>query len=234
MLIALGVISGIARSLYPTTLGSNVASYRDDAFGMHGASAAERRIEVAAVEARFAAYPSWIVLHASVGSILLVAGALQFVPFLRTRHLRFHKWNGRVLIALSIIVALTAVFFGVIIPAEGVGEAVIIGAASLWFLIAMTQGALAIRRKDKRNHGQWMIRASAIALGVPAIRIVAAVGDLLLTPRGWGLKGIFLLSLVVGWAIAIVVAELWLLRAHHDRLGNAIVHRPAIRMDEVL
>src|ERR1043166_5483218 len=106
ILIAIGVIAGIARAVYPTTLGTRAEMMRERVWGTDAADS-ERRSEVAAVEARFVAYPLGIFVHASVGALVMLAGGLQFVPYLRNRYINFHRWNGRFLVAMGLVVAIT-------------------------------------------------------------------------------------------------------------------------------
>jgi len=109
-----------------------------------------------------------------------------------------------------LVVAITGMFYGIVIPAAGVREAVIISLVSALFIVSITKGALAIRRNDKRKHREWMTRAAAVVLAIPIIRIVAVFADVFLTPRGWGLKDVFVFSLAVGWSMTIVTAETWI------------------------
>jgi hypothetical protein len=211
VLIAIALASGIARSFYPTTVVTMAESIRARAWralDIHDPSPAARSRKIGEVESRFAANVAWIVVHAAVGSLFLLLAALQFVRPLRRRHLHLHRWNGRLLIASGIAIALTGMFFGVLIPAAGIREAVIIGMAGTYFVVSLVNGARAIYRRDMRRHGEWMTRAFASAIGVSTVRLVAAVADLTLTPRGWALEDIFILSLALGWGLTIGVTEI--------------------------
>ena len=115
------------------------------------------------------------------------------------------------LIGAGLVIAATGVYFGVFIPAAGAREAVIIALASLFFTVSLVSGALAIRRRNVRAHREWMIRAFAVAIGISTVRIVAAIADATLTPSGWSVDDLFILSLAVGWGVTIVVAELWII-----------------------
>lgn len=219
-LIVMGVISGIARTLYPATLAEHAEPVRArlwQAAGLHEPSPAARIRQVQEVEARFATNSRWIVMHAGVGALFLLSGSLQFVRRIRTRFIRFHRWNGRALLAIGLIVAGTGLYFGVVIPAAGAREAAVIGMAGTLFVVSLVNGALAIRKKDVQRHREWMIRAFAVAVGISVIRVVAIIADGTLTPRGWSLEDVFVLSLAVGWGITIAAAELWIAGERSDR-----------------
>lgn len=213
-LIVMGAIAGIARTLLPSTLGVRAEPVRASvwkAFGLQEPFPEARRRQVLELEARFAAHPAAIVAHAGIGALFLVAGFLQFVSSIRTRHIRFHRWNGRVLLAAGFAIAGTGFYFGVVIPAAGVREAAIIGIVSLFFAVSLVNGVVSIRRMDVRMHREWMIRAFAAAVGISTVRIVAVIADATLTPRGVALEDVFVLSLAAGWGITLTAAELWII-----------------------
>jgi len=105
-------------------------------------------------------------------------------------------------------------YYGVLIPAAGIREAVIIAAAGTYFVVSLVNGARAIRRHDVRRHRAWMTRAFAAAIGISTVRLVAAVADLTLTPRGWPLEDVFVLSLGLGWGLTIGVTEIAIVVRH--------------------
>ena len=212
--ILLGMVSGAARTFYPATLAQRAEVVRMrawQALDLDQPSPAARSRSVERLEGRFAAKPAWIALHASVGAAFLLLASLQFLPRIRTRHIQFHRWNGRVLLTAGILITGTGMYFGIVVPAAGMREAMIIGFVSAFFLVSLTNGLLAIRRKNPRRHREWMIRAFAAAVGITSVRIVALIGDAVLTPRGWLLEDVFVLSLALGWAITLIAAELWIL-----------------------
>lgn len=214
-LVVIGAGSGIVRSLYPTTLGVRAEVLRARSWkslDLHEPASARRSQDVARLEARYAEHPVLIVLHASVGTVFMVAGLLQFVRQLRTRHLRLHRLIGTMLVATGAVIAFSGLYFGTFIPAAGLPEATIITVVGVLFMFSLVRGVLAITRGDVRQHGEWMTRAFALALGIASVRIVAAIADLMLTPRGWPLESVFVFSLAAGWAVTIVMAEVWIAR----------------------
>lgn len=212
--IVMGATAGIARALHPSTLGVRAEPVRArvwKAFGLQEPFPDARQQQVLELESRFAAHPAAIAAHAGIGALFLVAGFLQFVDSIRTRHVRFHRWNGRVLLAAGFAIAVTGFYFGVVIPAAGLREAAIIGIVSLFFAVSLVNGVVSIRRMEVRMHREWMIRAFAVAVGISTVRIVAVIADATLTPRGVALEDVFVLSLAVGWGITLTAAELWII-----------------------
>ena len=92
-------------------------------------------------------------------------------------------------------------------------EAAAIGLFGGLFLLAMTRGFLAIRKRDVALHREWMIRTFAIAIAISTVRVFGAVLDIALAPMGIGPQAIFVLAVWAGWIVTVGVAELWIRRA---------------------
>jgi hypothetical protein len=60
------------------------------------------------------------------GGLFLLLAPLQFSSRLRSRHVALHRWSGRILLPLLVAGALPGVYFGVVKPFGGPGEAVAI------------------------------------------------------------------------------------------------------------
>lgn len=145
-------------------------------------------------------------------------GALQLAPAFRRKHSAWHRRAGRVLLPCAVVTAVTGLWMTQFYPwAEGDGQAVyimrlVVGSAMLGHLVA---GIAAIRRRDFRVHGEWMIRAYALAMGagtqvlthLPWFILVGRPSE---TPRA--------VLMAAGWVINVVVAE-WVIRRGHDRVA---------------
>jgi uncharacterized membrane protein len=210
-LVVLGIGAGVVRTLFPRDLGLRLEPARERAWrgvGLRDPHPLERQRTIEWVEGRYAAAPGAIALHAAGGSLFLLLASLQFVARIRERHPAFHRWSGRLLVATGLTISAPAVYFGVLRPSAGWREAVIIAIATGYFAASLLGGVLAIRRGDAELHRQRMLRAFAAAVGIAVIRVVAAVADVTLTPRGWLLEDVFVLSLAIGWAVTMAAAEL--------------------------
>src|SRR5918998_509356 len=119
----------------------------------------------------FLRFPTIVALHVVLGGVYLVLAPLQFVRRIRTRHLGYHRWVGRVLVAIGLVVGATALFMGLVIPFSGWGERVIIGLFGGLFLLALGKGFVHIRAGRVASHREWMIRAFAIALSIATMRL---------------------------------------------------------------
>jgi hypothetical protein len=73
----------------------------------------------------FLQYPTIVAFHVVLGGIYLALAPLQFVRRLRSRHPGYHRWAGRGLVSIGLVVGATALFMGFVIPFSGWGERVI-------------------------------------------------------------------------------------------------------------
>jgi len=135
----------------------------------------------------------------------------QFVRRIRSRHLGYHRRMGRVLVALGLVVGVSALFLGLVIPFSGWAERVLIGLFGSLFLFALGKGFVHVRAGRVALHREWMIRAFAIALAIATQRLIfipslLVVGD----PSG---RQVVTLS-IAAWSAALIVhsslAEVWI------------------------
>ena len=156
---------------------------------------------------KFAAFPLPTLSHVLPAALFLILAPLQFSRRIRTRHIRLHRWSGRLLVAIAIPIGLTGLFFGLVNPFGGPLEGIVIAMTGGLFLFALARAFVAIRRRDISTHREWMIRVFAIALGVSVVRLVG-LGFVLTTgvrPAVW-----FAHSVWLGFLITLAAAELWI------------------------
>lgn len=166
--------------------------------------------EVIATDTRFAASPAPVVVHvaAAIGYALL--GAFQFSAGIRRRHPGWHRRAGRVLVALGLAVALSALWMALVFPRkEGTSELLYL--FRLLFASGMAAsiilGLAAICRRDIDRHRAWMTRAYALALGAGTQAFTVGFGEAL-----FGADVVRTdLMMGAGWAINLAAAE-WFIR----------------------
>jgi uncharacterized membrane protein len=167
----------------------------------------EAERQVAAVTSRFNAYPRTTLAHILPGILLLCLAPLQFSTRIRTKYPSLHRWSGRVLLAAAVVLGLSGLFFGALVPYAGLSEAVPSAVFGLLFLLATVQAFRAIRRRDLRRHREWVIRLFALAMGVGTIRLcgvgLVAIG-VTEVPKIVGL------SFWIGWLLTLGGAEAWI------------------------
>ena len=159
----------------------------------------------------FLDYPTIVALHVVLGGVYLALAPFQFVKRIRSRHLAYHRWAGRVLVAVGAVVGVTALFMGLVIPFSGWAEGVLISLFGGLFLFALGKGFVHVRAGRVALHREWMIRAFAIALAIATQRVIFIPSLLVVVDPTEG--QIVTLSLAA-WSAALVVhsslAETWI------------------------
>ena len=120
----------------------------------------------------FLEFPTITASHVVLGGIYLAFAPFQFVKRIRSRHLGYHRRMGRVLVAVGLVVGVTALFIGLVIPFSGWAERVLIGLFGSLFLFALGKGFVHVRAGRVALHREWMIRAFAIALAIATQRLI--------------------------------------------------------------
>ena len=167
--------------------------------------------EVTAANARFFAHPIPVVLHILSVIPYSIGGAFQFSPGFRRRNRRWHRAAGKVLGVLGLVVALTGLWMAHFYPwPEGDGQGVYIerlvfGTA---MFVSIVLGIDAVRRRDFKAHGAWMIRAYAIGLGAGTQVLTHLPWFILVGKPGESARTVLMGA---GWVINVLVAE-WIIR----------------------
>jgi uncharacterized membrane protein len=133
---------------------------------------------------------------------------LQFVRRIRERHIRVHRWSGRVILTLGVGIVISALYFGVLNPLVAGIEWPVIGLFLALFVFSLTRGWLAIRRGDRATHREWMIRAYAVVLGIATVRLVSFPLLALTTITDPGVM--LITTFWTGWLLTVGAAELWI------------------------
>ena len=164
----------------------------------------------------FVAHPALTLFHVIPGGIFLTLAPFQFSSRIRTRHVRFHRWSGRVIVLAALPAGLSGLLLGALFPYGGPAAASAVFVAGALLLAALIQGFIAIRRRDVTRHREWMIRMFSIGIGIATIRVVALVLFAITHARVETLAG---LSFWIGWVFSFGAAELWIRHTRPQRVA---------------
>jgi len=167
----------------------------------------------------FLEFPTAVALHVVLGGIYLTLAPFQFVKRIRSRYLGYHRWAGRVLVSIGMVVGATALFVGLVIPFSGWPERVIIGLFGGLFLGALVKGFVHIRAGRVALHREWMIRAFAIGLSIATMRLIFVPALMIVAdPNDGQIAVLSNVSFTVAFVLHASVAEFWI-RATRGRSG---------------
>lgn len=153
VLAIIGVAAATGRGVFPTDFAARAepirqqflhSLQRNDPFALH------RQKELLQVDKRFAAHPLLTLLHIFPGAVFITAALFQFSSRIRTRHIQFHRWSGRILVFTGFICGLAGFFFGLLMPYGGQSEALANPALRKSVLGCNKQGI----RRDPKTSGR--------------------------------------------------------------------------------
>lgn len=174
-------------------------------------TAAPPRFPVAAdLDRGFITHAQLTRVHVIPGLLFMVLGPLQFSSRIRGRHLRFHRYSGRVFVGAGFVVGITALVMSPMMAIGGLNETIATCVFALFFLFALTKGFIHVRRRQVARHREWMIRAFAIGLAIATIRPI--MGVFFATSRFTHLTphDFFGTAFWLGFTLHLIAAEAWI------------------------
>jgi uncharacterized membrane protein len=159
----------------------------------------------------FARHPGLTLVHIVPGLLFMVLGPLQFSSSIRARHLRWHRWSGRVFVICGLVIGISALVMSFGMPSiGGVNQAAATTLFGAFFLFALCKAFWHVRRREIALHREWMIRAFAVGLAVATIRPI--VGVFFATSRLSGLTPheFFGIAFWIGFVLQLMAAEAWI------------------------
>jgi uncharacterized membrane protein len=146
----------------------------------------------------------WMQLHVCAGICAVLAGAVQTTLGLVGRTSGAHRWCGRIYavsVAVSCLGSLVVLAHG---SAVGPGFAALVAVLAIYTLLFTALGVIAILRRDRAAHREWMIRSYMAVLVFGFFR--AAVETSLLHELPFAERFTALMGLTM--SSALVAAEL--------------------------
>lgn len=172
----------------------------------------------AALDAFFSAKPLLTGGHALAGLVLALAIPVQLSTRLRSRYPRVHRWLGRFLLVVGLLVGFSA--YGLMFaPVGGWVETSATAIYGTAFVTALVTAWWYIRRGDVTHHREWMLRAVGIVLGIATTRPV--MGFFFATTGMTGLEPsqFFGIAMWIGFTSTLLAAE-WYVRSTRSRVRS--------------
>jgi uncharacterized membrane protein len=160
----------------------------------------------AALDAGFARHMALTLIHILPGGLFLILAPLQFVPGIRQKHLRVHRWMGRVLLICGLIIGVSALIMSYTMNIGGINETAATTLFAIVFLICLIKAYRHIQRKEVARHREWMIRAYGAGLGVATTRPIVGM---FFAFRRLSPHEFFGIAFWLGFTITFLVAESW-------------------------
>jgi hypothetical protein len=108
-----------------------------------------RTAQFIALDQVFARHPILTLIHVIPGLLFMVLGPLQFSATIRARHLRWHRWSGRVFVVCALIIGISALVMTLTMQSiGGVNQAAATILFGTFFVVALCKAFWHIRRRQ--------------------------------------------------------------------------------------
>ena len=190
VLALIGLVVATRRAL---TLAGVIKTYVNPRFG--------------AFDKGFASHPVLTFTHIIPGALFMILAPLQFIPKLRSRYPRFHRWSGRILVVLGSIIGISALIMSFTAAIGGANETAATSVFAVLFLVSLCKGFYHIRRREITLHREWMIRMFAIGFAIASVRPIVGMFFAFskLSPHEF-----FGIAFWLGFTIQLLLAEVWI------------------------
>jgi hypothetical protein len=174
----------------------------------------------AALDAFFAAKPELTGSHVLSGLVLAVLIPIQLSARVRHRYPRVHRWLGRFLLFIGLLVGVSA--YGMMLtPVGGRLETSATGLYGTAFLAALLTAWWHIRHGDVTRHREWMLRAIGIVLGIATTRPVMGIFFATSTLTSLTPSHFFGMAMWIGFTSTLLAAE-WYIRRTRQQLNQGV------------
>ena len=150
-------------------------------------------------------FSPWIILHAGGAATALLLGPVQFLPTVRRRWPRVHRWTGRTYVAACIAGGASA-----LVLAAGISSGVVAGAGfatlGVGWIFATAQGWRMARARQFSEHSRWMIRSFALTFSAVTLRAYMLTVGML----GFDMRSAYPTIAWLCWVPNAILAELYL------------------------
>ena len=165
--------------------------------------------QFAGLDEAFAQKRILTLIHIIPALLLVTLVPFQFSRNFRNRHLHVHRWMGRIVIVLGLIIGISAVPM-VWHPVGGAIEVSCILFFDALFLFSLLRAYRLIRRGEVAQHREWMIRAMSVALGVATVRPIMGVFFATSLLTGMTPHDFFGIAFWTGFMLTWIVGEMWI------------------------
>lgn len=184
--------------------------------GLEGLRYALPQVPFAAPLPNFVTRHDWLILHAVFSSVALLTGAWQFSSQLRRRHLKTHRWLGRIYCGAVLAGWVTSLPIAAHAQTGRVASAGFLALGGLW-ICTTAAGYLKIRNRNLTAHRDWMTRSFALTTAAITLRMYLPIVLVTHAPFAAG----YAIIAWMCWIPNLLLAE-WLVRRRRRRFGILI------------
>jgi uncharacterized membrane protein len=171
-------------------------------------------------------HPAIAAWHFLPGILYMAIGPLQFVSWIRRRHLQWHRWIGRFFLALTAVVVVSSLVVSYRLGFSGAAEGIQTTFYAVICAFAAAKSFWHVRHGEIALHREWMIRSFAVGLGGSTSRLTGV-----LIFHGFPqmpFSDVMVAAIWTGWTLNLIIAEIWIATTRaHAAAAIAEAHFPA-------
>jgi uncharacterized membrane protein len=154
----------------------------------------------------------WLAIHATLAATALLVGPFQFLPGLRARAPKVHRWIGKVYVIACLCAAPAGLALALGSSAGPIAQSGFGVLSIIWFCVTAHAFRLAVTGRIA-EHRRWMIRSFAMTFAAVNLRLYLPFPPMMGFSFIEGYRAISWLA----WVPNLMVAELYLNRARWFR-----------------
>jgi uncharacterized membrane protein len=156
-------------------------------------------------EAKYRATPLIFIIHSLAGFSALITGPLQFNRAILTKRRNLHRLSGKIYVYAVWIASTAALVDAMFFDIPFLGKIAFGVLAVLWFG-ATTTAFLRIRKRNIREHREWMIRSFSLSF----FFVTGGFWMPGLTSTSLPYEIAYPLAVFLAWFLNLVFAEAWI------------------------
>ena len=153
-------------------------------------------------------------IHIISGSILLLTGSHQLIPYFRNKYIHIHRFIGSVFLVLSLIVSSSAIIIAVFLPFGNYIETVSNVVFGTFILFATIKAYTTIKAKNIVEHSYWVRRIFFLSLSIATVRLIISLGIIVMNKS---IKEVMGVSFLLAFLLHFIVIELWIKNDRNSR-----------------
>jgi hypothetical protein len=158
----------------------------------------------------------WLVVHAGLAGVAMAAGPFQFLPRLRVRRPRLHRWIGRTYVFACLVGGAAGLTLALGSTAGPIARAGFAALAVAWLASTGNAWRLALAGRFQ-EHRRWMVRSFALTFAAVTLRLYLPIAPML----GLDFLPAYRAIAWLCWVPNLVFAELYLARGRTPALTPA-------------
>ncbi|MFP2996044.1 DUF2306 domain-containing protein [Spongiivirga sp. MCCC 1A20706] len=166
----------------------------------------------------YAENPLIMYIHVIAGMIFLLTGSFQLIPYLRKKFIHIHRFVGKIFLAISFIVSISAISLAVLFPFGDILETISNLIFGIYILYATVRGYTTIRAKNVTEHSYWVRRIFFLSLSIATIRLIMIAGIII---NGLSVKEVMGISFLIGFLLHYIIIELWISKQRKLKYNKA-------------